>query len=81
MFAPQSRQADQTRIIESLARQSEIPINEVARLYESELAELKVGAQITSFLHIFATRNVQETLRTRSAARSPPAQGAARLAQ
>ena len=69
MLAPQSRQADQTRIIESLARESEFPIDEVAQLYEEELAELGIDARITSFLPIFAIRNVQEALRKRGAAR------------
>ena len=71
MLAPQSRQADQTRIIESLARESEFPIDEVAHLYEEELAELGIDARITSFLPIFAIRNVQEALRKRGAAGSP----------
>ena len=80
MLAPQSRQADQSRIIESPARESEFPINEVAHLYEEELAELGTGARITSFLPIFASCNVRETLRKRgSATRSLPAQGAAQL--
>lgn len=80
MFAPQSRQADQTRIIESLARESEFPIDEVAHLYKEELAELGMGARITSFLPIFAIRNVRAALRKRSSAtRSLPAQGAAQL--
>ena len=67
MFAPQGRKADQTRIIESLARESEFPVDEVAHLYEDELAELGIGARITSFLPIFALRNVREALRKRSA--------------
>ena len=71
MFAPQSRKADQTRIIESLARESEFPVDEVTQLYEDELAELGVGARITSFLPIFALRNVREALRTRRAAARP----------
>ena len=73
MFAPQSRKADQTRIIESLARESEFPVDEVTQLYEDELAELGVGARITSFLPIFALRNVREALRTRRAAARPAA--------
>lgn len=68
MNAAQSKKPDQTRIIESLARDSELPIDEVAVLYEDELAELGIGARITSFLPIFAIRNVQEALRKRSAA-------------
>lgn len=71
MISPQSRQADQTRIIELLARESEFPIDEVAHLYEEELAELGIGARITSFLPIFAIRNVREALRKRGAAGSP----------
>ena len=71
MFASQSRKADQTRIIESLARESEFPIDEVTHLYEDELAELCVGARITSFLPIFALRNVREALRKRRAAARP----------
>ena len=71
MFAAQSRKADQTRIIESLARESEFPVDEVTHLYEDELAELGVGARITSFLPIFALRNVREALRKRRAAAHP----------
>ncbi len=65
MFAPQSSQADQQRIIEFLSRESQVPIDEVAHLYEDELAELNIGARIKSFVPIFAIRNVQETLRKR----------------
>lgn len=65
MFAPQSIQRNQQRIIEFLSRESQFPIDEVTRLYEAELAELSVGARIKSFLPIFATRNVQEALRAR----------------
>ena len=71
MFAAQSRKADQTRSIELLARESEFPIDEVAHLYEDALAELGTGARITSFLHIFALRNVREALRKRNAAAHP----------
>lgn len=71
MFAAQSRKADQTRSIELLARESEFPIDEVAHLYEDALAELGTGARITSFLPIFALRNVREALRKRRAAARP----------
>lgn len=82
VFAAQSRQADQKRIIEFLSRESQFPIDEVAHLYEDELAELSIGARIKSFLPIFALRNVQETLRLRSvAARRAGSRGAATLSQ
>ena len=52
------------RAIEALAQQSHVPIDQVAQLYERELAMLKVGARITGFLTILTTRKVREILRT-----------------
>ena len=67
MSAPAEKQPDQTRIVALLAKESQQPIADVARLYEHERAELALGAHITKFLHIFAIRNVQEILRKRAA--------------
>jgi len=53
------------RAIEHLARQSQMPVDEVARLYEDARAELEVGARIRGFLGIFAIRNVRKVLRQR----------------
>lgn len=63
MSAPQVKQRDQERIVALLAEESQVPLDDVAKLYEHEHAELAIGARITKFLHIFATRNVQEILR------------------
>jgi hypothetical protein len=71
MYADQSKSSHQQRAIESLAQESQVPIGEVARLYEDEWAELEVGARITGFLTIFTTRNVREMLRQRSTAKRP----------
>ena len=65
MSAPIEKQPDQKRIVALLAEESQVPVEVVAKLYEHERAELAVGAHITKFLHIFATRNVQEILRKR----------------
>jgi Protein of unknown function (DUF3562) len=65
MPAPQEKQPDQKRIVATLAEESHVPVDDVARLYEHERAELAVGARITKFLHVFAIRNVQEVLRKR----------------
>ena len=54
------------RAIAALARESHVPIDQVAQLYEHELAVLKVGARITGFLTILTTRKVREILRQRS---------------
>ena len=62
----------QQRAIEFLAQESQVPINEVAQLYEGERAELEVGARLTGFLPIFAIRKVREMLRQRSTGKRPP---------
>ena len=46
------------RAIEALARQSHVPIDHVAQLYEHALAVLTVGAHITGFLTILMARNL-----------------------
>jgi len=67
MSTPTEKQPDQTRIVAFLAKESQQPVADVAKLYEHERAELALGAQITKFLDIFAIRNVQEILRQRAA--------------
>jgi hypothetical protein len=66
MSASPSQPSDQKQTIELLARQSKLPIDEVARIYEHEHAELEGSARVKTYLSIFALRNVQETLRQRS---------------
>lgn len=65
MYLQPSKKSRQQRAIESLAQESQVPIDEVARLYDDQWAELEDGARITSFLAIFTTRNVREMLRRR----------------
>ena len=50
---------------ELVFEECEVPVDDVARLYEREHAALAVAAHITNFLHIFAIRNVREVLRKR----------------
>jgi hypothetical protein len=66
MYADREERSNHQRAIEFVARESQVPINEVAQLYEDERAELEVDARITRFLPIFAIRKVRETLRQRS---------------
>jgi uncharacterized membrane protein len=60
-----SNRSHQQRAIEVLARESQVPVNEVAQLYEDARARLEVGARIRGFLGIFAIRNVRKMLRQR----------------
>lgn len=66
MYADHSSGSHQQRAIELLARESQVPVGEVARLYEEARAELAAGARIKIFLGIFAIRNVRKMLRQRS---------------
>ena len=66
MYPDSSNQSHHQRAIEFLARESQAPVSEVARLYEEARAELEVGARIRSFVGIFAIRNVRKALRQRS---------------
>jgi len=72
MSASNEKQPDQGRIVASLAVECHMPVGEMAALYEHERAELAVGAHLTRFLHIFATRNVLEILRQRGLEEHPP---------
>jgi hypothetical protein len=68
-----SRESHHERAIVSLAEESQVPVNEVARLYEDARAKLETGARIRTFLGIFALRNVRKTLRRRSRGEPPGA--------
>lgn len=61
-----SKESHHQRAIEVLAAESQVPVNEVAQLYEDARAELEAGARVRSFLGIFALRKVRNTLRERS---------------
>ena len=65
MRDPHETQPDQQRIVATLAAQCQVPIDDMATLYEHERAELASAAQITNFIHVFATRNVLRILRER----------------
>ena len=67
MSAPPAKELDPKRSIALLAQKSQLPVDDVVRLYEQERDELATGARVTTFLHIFALRKVQEILRKRSA--------------
>jgi hypothetical protein len=69
------KQPDQKRIVASLATECHVPIGEMATLYEHERAVLALGAHITKYLHIFATRNVLGVLRQRDLDKQTSAPG------
>ena len=64
------KQPDQKRIVAFLAADFHLPVDDVAKIYEEQRLELCVGAHNTKFVHIFATRNVEEILRKRGLASS-----------
>lgn len=73
MPAPHETPPGQKQTMTMLAREAQVPVSYVEMLYEHERTELADSAHITTFLHIFATRNVQEILRRRGLIdQSPP---------
>lgn len=50
------------RKVEFLAEEFHVPVEVVATLYERECAELALQARVTSYLPIFAIRNVRGIL-------------------
>lgn len=75
MPAQTEKQPDQTRIVALLAKECQMPIGEMATLYEHERAELAADAHITKYLHIFASRKVLEVLHQRALDQKIPAPG------
>ena len=75
MPSTNQKQPDQERIVASLATECHLPIGEMATLYEHERSELALGAHITKYLHIFATRNVLDVLRKRDLKKQASAAG------
>jgi len=51
----------------AIAQDSRLPVDDVIELYEHEREELAAGARVTTYLQIFAIRNVKEKLRQRFA--------------
>lgn len=63
MYAASRNQSPSETAIDLLARESHLSIGDVVRLYENELARLRVGARIHGFLAILALCKVREMLR------------------
>jgi uncharacterized protein DUF3562 len=59
--------------VEFLAKESNVPVDDVARLYENEVTRIGFGARILHFVPIFALRNVREMLRRRTKRKTPGA--------
>ena len=66
MAADRSNKSHDERAIEFLAKESHVPVSEVAQLYGDAHAQLEVGARIRAFVGIFAFRRVRKLLRQRT---------------
>jgi hypothetical protein len=49
-------------VIEALAQETNRPIADVKRVFESEFARLKRDARVTDYLVLFASRRARESL-------------------
>lgn len=72
MQVQHSVESHQEQAVAFLARESRVSIDDVERLYGTELAKLEVGARIKSFLPILAIRKVRDVLRQRRTAEPLP---------
>jgi hypothetical protein len=72
MCAQRSEKFQRQRACEFLARESQVPLDEVERLYEDEWAKLALDARMTGYLNVFTVRNVRNRLRARSKVELPP---------
>jgi hypothetical protein len=78
MFISHEKQLEQQKRLEAvLAQESDVPIADVAIIYQDERAGLAAGALVTTFLDVFAIRNVQELLRERGADKRTATSGGA----
>jgi len=59
---PTERPPHRNPVITLLAREFQLPPNEVREIYERELAALDPGARVKAFVPIFASRRVRELL-------------------
>jgi len=64
----EDRAADEA-VIERISDDTRHPIDDVRRLYLSELAALRSSARLHAFVSIIATKRVKATLRRRGKAR------------
>ena len=62
LYKDQNDEALHQRAIEKLARKVNRPIARVKAVYEDEYVRLKLGAKITDFLGVFATRRARDAL-------------------
>jgi hypothetical protein len=60
-------EASQALAIESLAAELHVPIDEVRKAYQAQLARLRSGARIPDFLEVFAMRKTRAAFRRRPA--------------
>jgi hypothetical protein len=66
MITSQASPPKSAAALARLAERCNLPVKEVAKLYERERGELAAVARVTTFLDVFATRNVEQILRGRN---------------
>ena len=67
LYKDQNDEAFHQRAIEKLAKKINRPIARVKAVYEDEYARLKIGAKVTDFLGVFASRRARDVLLRTSA--------------
>ena len=55
-------EAEETLALESLAAEFHLPVIEVRKAYDRQLARLRVAARVPQFVVLFALRNTRQAL-------------------
>ena len=56
---------DPQHALESLAKEMNVKVDDVVKLYDESVSKLASRAKIDTYLHVFAMRELQEKLKTR----------------
>lgn len=65
LYADDDEEAVSRNAIETLARETSRPIDEVKNIYEGEFARLSDGARVHDYLVLFASRRTRDRLTQR----------------
>lgn len=57
--------SDPKQALESLAKEMNLQVEEVVKLYEESVSELASRAKIDTYLHVFAMRELHDRLKLR----------------
>lgn len=65
MVQAQNTPPDPQQALESLAKEMDLQVADVVKLYDESVSELASRAKIDTYLHVFAMRELRDKLKAR----------------